>query len=240
MAGLYLADAVLPRHSTMVSDEELLARSIEGDTNAFEVIVNRYKDRLYSFVLRFVGDSQTAEDIVQDTFLRAYRNRGSFQAIAKFSTWIYTIAGNLAKSELRRRKRWRLLSLGVRDDSGSTLELPDLGSRPDTTTETALAERQIEEAIAALPERYREAVILRDIEGLDYDEISQIIGCPLGTVKSRINRGRLRLQRELGSLASALWQRDRRQRHDEHEEEGEEGPSEEEDHADIDDGELGK
>jgi len=193
------------RRGAMVPDEELLAQSLDGDLNAFEVIVNRYKDRLYNFVLRFVGDQQTAEDIVQDTFLRAYRNRGSFQAIAKFSTWIYTIAGNLAKSELRRRKRWRFLSLGSRDEDGKTFELADPSSHPDKDTETALAETQIEDAIARLPERYREAVILRDVEGLDYAEIAEIVGCPLGTVKSRINRGRLRLQEELGGLASTFW-----------------------------------
>jgi RNA polymerase sigma-70 factor (ECF subfamily) len=193
----------------MVTDEELLAQSLDGDLSAFEVIVNRYKDRLYNFVLRFVKDKQTAEDIVQDTFLRAYRNRESFQAVAKFSTWIYTIAGNLAKSELRRRKRWRFLSVGVQnEDTGATFELPDTSATPDANTETMLAESRIQEAIARLPDRYREAVILRDIEGLDYDEISQIIGCPLGTVKSRINRGRLRLQEELSDLADAFWDRE--------------------------------
>ncbi len=208
MVGLALAKRQVRQQHAMVTDEELLARSLDGDLNAFEVIVNRYKDRLYNFVLRFVKDQQTAEDIVQDTFLRAYRNRESFQAVAKFSTWIYTIAGNLAKSELRRRKRWRFLSIGVQnEDTGATFELPDTSATPDSNTETMLAESRIQEAISRLPDRYREAVILRDIEGLDYDEISQIIGCPLGTVKSRINRGRLRLQEELSDLADAFWDR---------------------------------
>jgi len=209
MVGLALAKRQVRQQHTMVTDEELLAQSLDGDLSAFEVIVNRYKDRLYNFVLRFVKDKQTAEDIVQDTFLRAYRNRESFQAVAKFSTWIYTIAGNLAKSELRRRKRWRFLSVGVQnEDTGATFELPDTSATPDANTETMLAESRIQEAIARLPDRYREAVILRDIEGLDYDEISQIIGCPLGTVKSRINRGRLRLQEELSDLADAFWDRE--------------------------------
>ncbi len=205
MVGLALVKREVRRSHTMVSDEDLLARSLDDDLSAFDVIVNRYKDRLYNFVLRFVKDQQTAEDIVQDTFLRAYRNRKSFQAVAKFSTWIYTIAGNLAKSELRRRKRWRFLSIGVQnEDTGTTFELPDTGATPDLDTETALAEVHIQAALDRLPERYREAVMLRDIEGLDYDEIAQIIECPLGTVKSRINRGRLRLQEELGELADAL------------------------------------
>ena len=208
MVGLALAKRQVRQQHAMVTDEELLAQSLDGDLSAFEVIVNRYKDRLYNFVLRFVKDQQTAEDIVQDTFLRAYRNRESFQAVAKFSTWIYTIAGNLAKSELRRRKRWRFLSIGVQnEDTGATFELPDTSATPDSNTETMLAESRIQEAISRLPDRYREAVILRDIEGLDYDEISQIIGCPLGTVKSRINRGRLRLQEELSDLADAFWDR---------------------------------
>lgn len=208
MAGLALVTRQARQKSDMVSDEDLLARSLTGDLGAFEVIVNRYKDRLFNFVLRFVKDQQTAEDIVQETFLRAYRNRHSFQAVAKFSTWIYTIAGNLAKSELRRRKRWRFLSIGTQnEETGMTFELPDTGAPPDSRTETALAESRIQEALTQLPERYREAVVLRDIEGLDYDEISQIIGCPLGTVKSRINRGRLRLQEELGDLADSIWHR---------------------------------
>ncbi len=193
--------------TTMTSDEDLLARSIEGDMAAFELIVNRYKDRLYNFVLRFVGDQLTAEDIVQDTFLRAFRSRESFQAIAKFSTWIYTIAGNLAKSELRRRKRWRFTSIGTQDETGRTFELPDKRSQPDKSADTSLAEIRIDEAISRLPERYREAVILRDVDGLDYDEIAEIVGCPLGTVKSRINRGRLRLQEDLADLADSLWDR---------------------------------
>lgn len=195
-------------HGVMVTDEDLLAQSLDGSITAFEVIVNRYKDRLFNFVVRFVGDQETAEDIVQDTFLRAYRNRGSFQAVAKFSTWIYTIAGNLAKSELRRRKRWRFLSLGSPDERGNVFELADTTSNPDKDTETLMAEAKIEEAIAGLPDHYREAVILRDVDGLDYDEISVIVGVPLGTVKSRINRGRLRLQEELGDLASALWKQE--------------------------------
>ncbi|HOT35739.1 MAG TPA: sigma-70 family RNA polymerase sigma factor [Candidatus Latescibacteria bacterium] len=196
------------RQSEMVTDEDLLAQSLDGSVNAFEVIVNRYKDRLFNFVVRFVGDQETAEDIVQETFLRAYRNRDTFQAVAKFSTWIYTIAGNLAKSELRRRKRWRFLSLGSKDEHGNTFELPDVASNPDRDAETLLAEAKIEDAIARLPDHYREAIILRDIEGLDYDEISTIVGVPLGTVKSRINRGRLRLQEDLGDLACALWKQD--------------------------------
>ncbi|MDP6124227.1 MAG: sigma-70 family RNA polymerase sigma factor [Candidatus Latescibacteria bacterium] len=196
--------------SRMLSDEELLAESIEGDVAAFEVIVNRYKDRLFNFVVRFVGDESTAQDLVQDTFLRAYRKRESFKAIAKFSTWIYTIAGNLARSELRRRKRWRFLSIGARpeEEGGGGFELEDNTNRPDLHADTELVQQKINEAISNLPERYREAVLLRDVQQLDYEEISQILGVPLGTVKSRINRGRLRLQEMLAELADEVYETD--------------------------------
>lgn len=181
-----------------VSDEELLARVVGGDTGAFDVIVSRYKDRLYNFAFRFVGDSDTAEDIVQETFLRAFRKRREYRAIANFSTWIFTITGNLAKSELRRRKRWRFLSLDwTPEKDGNTLELPDESYRPDNNTETVLVERCIQEAMDALPANYRQAVVLRDIEGLSYQEIAEIANCPLGTVKSRVNRARLKLQQKL-------------------------------------------
>ena len=203
MTGPYPTERTI-RETSAVSDEELLELSLSGDLCAFEVIVNRYKDRLYSFVLRFICDQEVAQDIVQETFLRAYRKRADFRAIAKFSTWIYTIAGNLAKSELRRRKRWRFLRLDSSDDDETSFELPDNTNRPDRIVETMLTEPRIKAALGKLPDKYREAVLLRDVEGFDYDEIADITGCPLGTVKSRINRGRLKLQDELRDLADAI------------------------------------
>ena len=193
------------RENTAVSDEQLLELSLTGDLCAFEVIVNRYKDRLFSFVMRFVNDEEMAQDIVQEAFLRAFRKRADFRAIAKFSTWIYTIAGNLAKSELRRRKRWRFLRLDSGSDDEATFELPDNANRPDRVAETTLTEPKIKAALERLPVKYREAVVLRDVEGFDYDEIADITHCPLGTVKSRINRGRLKLQDELRELAEAIF-----------------------------------
>ena len=181
-----------------ISDEELLARVVSGDINAFNIIVARYKDRLYNFAFRFVGDPDTAEDIVQETFLRAFKKRKEYRAIANFSTWIFTITGNLAKSELRRRKRWRFLSLDWSPaGDGNGMELPDESYRPDRSTETVLVETSIQEAMESLPPNYRQAVILRDIEGMSYQEIAKIAHCPLGTVKSRVNRARLKLQQKL-------------------------------------------
>lgn len=183
--------------SSDLSDVEILAEVTAGDIDAYGKIVARYRGRLYNFVFRFVGDRETAEDIVQETFLRAFRKRKEYRAIANFSTWLFTIAGNLAKSELRRRKRWRLFSLHRDEESDTGMELPDESFRPDKVAESSLADVQIQEAIVSLPENYRQVILLRDVEGMSYQEISEIVDCPVGTVKSRVNRARLKLQQKL-------------------------------------------
>ena len=180
-----------------LTDVEILADVATGDIDAYGKIVNRYRGRLYNFIFRFVGERETAEDIVQETFLRAFRKRKEYRAIANFSTWLFTIAGNLAKSELRRRKRWRLFSLHKDDENDTVMDLPDESFRPDTVTESSIADVQIQQAILSLPENYRQVVLLRDVEGLSYQEISEISKCPVGTVKSRVNRARLKLQQKL-------------------------------------------
>jgi RNA polymerase sigma-70 factor (ECF subfamily) len=179
------------------TDVEILSDVADGDIEAYGKIVNRYKARLYNFVFRFVGERETAEDIVQETFLRAFRKRTEYRAIANFSTWLFTIAGNLAKSELRRRKRWRLFSLHKDDDDETGFELPDESHRPDTVTESSIADVGIHRAIMSLPANYRQVVLLRDVEGTSYQEIADISDCPVGTVKSRVNRARLKLQQKL-------------------------------------------
>ena len=180
-----------------LTDVEILADVATGDIDAYGKIVNRYRGRLYNFIFRFVGERETAEDIVQETFLRAFRKRKEYRAIANFSTWLFTIAGNLAKSELRRRKRWRLFSLHKDDENDTVMDLPDESFRPDTVTESSIADVQIQQAILSLSENYRQVVLLRDVEGLSYQEISEISKCPVGTVKSRVNRARLKLQQKL-------------------------------------------
>ena len=180
-----------------LSDMEILSDVSTGNIDAYGKIVSRYRGRLYNFVFRFVGDRETAEDIVQETFLRAFKKRKDYRAIANFSTWLFTIAGNLAKSELRRRKRWRLFSLHRDDDSDAALDLPDESYRPDRLAESSMADLQIQQAIMSLPANYRQVILLRDVEGFSYQEISETINCPVGTVKSRVNRARLRLQQKL-------------------------------------------
>ena len=183
--------------SDELSDVEILAEVAAGDIDAYGKIVGRYRGRLYNFVFRFVSDRETAEDIVQETFLRAFRKRKEYRAIANFSTWLFTIAGNLAKSELRRRKRWRLFSLHWDSDSDTGIELPDESFRPDKVAESSMTDVQIQDAIRSLPENYRQVILLRDVEGMSYQEMAEIVDCPVGTVKSRVNRARIKLQQKL-------------------------------------------
>ena len=182
-----------------LSDEDLMAAFQAGQMEAFDILVGRYKDPLTNYIYRFLGDMKECEDLLQETFLRVYRNRHSYRRIAKYSTWLYTIAGNLARSEYRKRKRRRLYSLQSvnRDDEEYELEIPDDSFLPDTHTESMMQDRFVQETLKQIPEEFREVVVLRDIQQLSYEEIAEITGLPMGTVKSRINRGRTKLQQLL-------------------------------------------
>mgnify|MGYP001977317293 FL=1 len=179
------------------TDEELIARFQDGDEQAYVELVNRYRNRLMSFIFRFVNDMEKAEDIVQDTLMKLYTHRHFYRNIAKFSTWIYTIAGNLAKTELRRKKRHKVTHLSHMGTEEREYQLPSVEPETGETAQGHFAEKQIQKAIQELPLHFRTVVILRDIQELSYEEISKIVDVPLGTVKSRINRARLQLQQAL-------------------------------------------
>ena len=178
------------------SDEDLIYRFQEGDEYAYLELVNRYRDRLMNFAYRFLGNTEDAEDIVQDTLVKLYTHKHFYRNIAKFSTWIYTIAANLAKTELRKRKRRKVSYLSQMGTEEKDFDVP-VEDKTDDYTEGRFTEAQIQDAIQKLPLHFRTAVILRDIQELSYEEISNILDVPLGTVKSRINRARLQLQEEL-------------------------------------------
>jgi RNA polymerase sigma-70 factor (ECF subfamily) len=186
------------------TDEELIARFQNGDAYAFDLLVRRYKDPLLNFIYRFLGDLVESEDIVQETFYRVYKNKHYYKEVAKFSTWIYTIAGNLAKTELRRRKRRKVFSIHKETATEKELELPDLKSDPEKEVNTLVTEKIIQKAITSLPQKFRQVIVLRDLQGFSYEEISSIIKVPLGTVKSRVNRARLKLQEDLNFLLEDL------------------------------------
>ena len=181
------------------SDEELIGRFQNGDEQAYIELVNRYRDRLMSFVYRFVNDEVVAEDIVQDALVKLYTHKDYYRNIAKFSTWLYTIAGNLAKTELRKKKRRKVTNLSEMGRDDWEYDIP---SDEDTakTVHGQFVGEQIHKAIQSLPDHFREVIILRDIQELSYEEVSSIVEVPLGTVKSRINRARLQLQEMLKEL----------------------------------------
>jgi RNA polymerase sigma factor (sigma-70 family) len=190
------------RNLNELSDEDLILEFQKNNTErAFEILVQRYKNPLTNFVFRYLGDYESCVDVVQETMIKVYRYKDTYQSIAKFSTWIYTIAGNLAKTELQRRKRRTILSINAfGKDNDENYEIPDENYRPDTITDSGIKDEIIQKAFMKVSEAYRKAVILRDIQELSYEEIADIMGITVGTVKSRINRGRAQLQKLLKGI----------------------------------------
>lgn len=178
-----------------VENARLVAAHLAGDAHAFQEIVRRYQGRLLNFIARMIGDRERAEDLVQEAFIRVYRHLHRFDQSKKFSTWIYTIASNLAKNELRNRSRSPLVlyqSLrpkGVEEDQ-RPLQFEDSTSRPDDMFANRHLRDLVEATVARLADHHRQVFVLRELEGRSYEEIAQITGCNLGTVKSRLNRAR--------------------------------------------------
>ena len=170
-------------------DYNLIKRVQNGDMVAFNDIVERYKNRLMNTITRMVSSQQEAEDIVQETFLRVYVHRDSFDFRHCFSTWLYTIALNLARNELRKRKRFKFFD--ITDMQGHESEISVEMKLPSNLSKV------LEKAIESLPEKYKTAFILRDIQEQPYDEVAKIMSIPLGTVKSRVNRARALLRDKL-------------------------------------------
>ena len=197
------SDFDLQRYLFALSDEDLMEHFQAGTLEAFNVIVARFDNRLMSYLKGFVKDEKRCEDLVQETFIRVYRNRFAYKRVAKFSTWLYTVAGNLARSEYRRRKRWQMYSINAQSrEDGDEFERPITGAEPspDEQVESSIQDQYIQQALGQLSEIFRELIILRDIQELSYDDIAVITGLPMGTVKSRINRGRLKLQKLLEAV----------------------------------------
>jgi RNA polymerase sigma-70 factor, ECF subfamily len=181
-----------------LTDEELILEFQRNNTvKAYEILVQRYKNPLINYIFRFLGDYEACADIVQETMIKVYRNKDSYKSIAKFSTWIYTIAGNLARTEYQRRKRRNIFSISSYGDDGETFDIPDESARPDVITDSGIKDEIIQKALLKVSDSYREMVILRDIQDMSYEEIAEVTGITVGTVKSRINRGRNQLQKLL-------------------------------------------
>jgi RNA polymerase sigma-70 factor, ECF subfamily len=183
-----------------LSDEDLIRRFQDGDIYAFDAIVNRYKDQLLNFAYRFLNNQEEAEDVVQETFLRIFRNKHAYRQIAKFSTWVYTITGNLAKTELRKRKRRKYVYITDMGFDDREYEIADAHANTEKEVEGLFQEKYIQKAIQELSPRFRQVILLVDVQELPYEEVSKIMQVPLGTVKSRVNRARLKLQAKLGDI----------------------------------------
>ncbi|OLE54544.1 MAG: hypothetical protein AUG51_07620 [Acidobacteria bacterium 13_1_20CM_3_53_8] len=184
------------------SDHALLEATRAGCEDAFAELVGRYRNQLTSYIYRMTNDYEEAVDLAQETFVRVYRAADRYQSTYAFSTYIYKIATNLAISELRKRKRRRMVSLSAffasaEGEQPQEFHVPDERPLQDATLVEAERQQAVARAIMTLPEKYRAPVVLRDVEGKSYEEIARILETSEGTVKSRISRARGLLREKL-------------------------------------------
>jgi len=181
----------------MRMDEQELVRQIQdGDEMAFAEIVKIYKDKIVNFLCKLTGDYQKAVELSQETFMRVYFKADKYRPVAPFSSWIYAIASNLAKTEMKKMRKYAVVSL---DEVQNHLPMEVYRKNPP---DSGLVQN-LRKALDALHPRYRIPVILKDIEGFSQEEIAQILKRPLGTIKARINRGRNYLKKELEKASYA-------------------------------------
>lgn len=187
-----------------LADEDLILRVQEGNNQAFDVLVGRYKNRLYAYLFRLIGNDSEAEEFTQETFVKAYIHADKYRTVARFSTWLYTIATNLVRNRIRNiKRRPRMVSLWSEDfngEDGKWVDLRDDTQRPDQEVERKDLKTLIQSAIEKIPAKYRPSFVLREINGLSYEEIAAATGLKLGTVRSRINRGRSHFKRAVAPL----------------------------------------
>jgi RNA polymerase sigma-70 factor (ECF subfamily) len=179
----------------IADDAELVASAQGGDRTALERLLRLHYDRVHAVCRRIVGTSHDADDAAQEAMIRIVRGLGTFDGRSSFGTWAYRVASNTALDELRKRRRRPMLH--VVDDDG---DVPDVVDHLAERRVDSVAERiALDAAIAGLPDDFRVAVVLRDVADLDYGEIAEVLGVPIGTVKSRIARGRALLAGHLGN-----------------------------------------
>ncbi|MFY2557740.1 RNA polymerase sigma factor [Corallococcus terminator] len=189
------------------SDERLMLAFQAGDARAFEALVRRHRTPVFNFILRFVGQRARAEDVLQETWLKVVRSAGEYQAKARFTTWVYTIARNLCVDSARKESYRQAASLespvsGVDGEEGRTLSeaLPDSGASPERGAYNARLRPLLERALASLPEEQREVFILREYSGIPFKDIADVTGVSENTVKSRMRYALDGLRRRLAEL----------------------------------------
>lgn len=183
-------------------DRQLMARVQQGDRRAFAELVDRHKDDVVNVIYQVIRDRDRAEDLAQETFLRLYRNRNGYRGDARLAGYLYRIATNLAIDEYRRRKRESRVVVEAPGEVKGRIGNPVAGQLhwPDREVERSEIQALVRRAIEELPEIYRLPVILRDIQGLSYEDVAAVLAIPDGTLKSRLNRARLRLKKQLAPI----------------------------------------
>lgn len=180
---------------TREQEATIIKQVLEGDVNAFEGLVKEYEKNVYNLALRMTGDPEDAADMAQDAFIKAYSSLSSFRGDSKFSVWLFRIVSNLCLDFLRSRKRRPTVSLSVENDEGEDMEfeIADESQSPETLLEQKLTREAVRRGLDSLPPEQRQILLLREIQGLSYEEIAQVLELESGTVKSRIFRARKRL-----------------------------------------------
>ena len=182
-----------------MTDQELAARARDGDQDAFEQLVRDNEKRIYTLALRMTGSREDALDLAQDAFFQAWKALSTFQGESSFATWLYRLASNACIDFLRREKRRRSLSMTVSldDEENGPVQVADQQLQPQEAVERSERRRALERGLASLPDHHRQVLIMRELSGLSYQEIAQVLDLDLGTVKSRIARARLSLRKIL-------------------------------------------
>lgn len=180
---------------TREQEAAVIRRVLDGDGNAFEALVAAYEKNVYNLALRMTGNAQDAEDMAQEAFVKAYTSLPGFRGDSKFSVWLYRIVSNVCLDFLRRQNRRPASSLSLEDEDGeeSQMDIPDESQSPEQLLERSLTQEAVQRGLQSLSEEQRQILLLREIQGLSYEEIGETLGLEPGTVKSRIFRARKKL-----------------------------------------------
>ena len=180
---------------TREREQAVIRQILDGDVNAFEELMAAYEKNVYNLALRTVNDREDAADMAQEAFIKAYQSLSSFRGDSKFSVWLYRIVSNVCLDFLRRRNRRSTVSLSVEDDEGeeAQLDIPDESFSPEAQLERRLTREAVQRGLSGLPPDSRQILLLREIQGLSYEEIARVLDLEVGTVKSRLFRARKKL-----------------------------------------------
>lgn len=178
---------------TQLPEKEIIEKTLSGDVNAFEHLVYAYEKQMYNLALGMVGDREDAADMVQETFIKAYKGLGSFRADSKFSVWLYRIATNVCLDHLRAKKLRPQVSLTVGDDEEEQLDIPDPDADIESRLLNKLSMQSVNEGLRRLPDDHRQILVMRELGGMSYADIGNALSLAEGTVKSRIFRARKHL-----------------------------------------------